>query len=46
MGFEIYKDAKREFRFRLRANNHKIIAVSEGYTRKANAINGIYAVAC
>jgi|GEM_PF-5144787 len=39
MTFEIFKDSKKQFRFRLKANNHKIIAQSEGYKRKAGVIN-------
>lgn len=35
MKFEIYKDVKGEWRWRLKARNGKIIAVSgEGYKRK------------
>jgi len=37
--FEVYKDAAGEFRFRLKAPNGEIIAVSEGYTTKANCLN-------
>lgn len=32
--FEIYKDTKHEWRWRLKAKNGKIIAVSEGYNTK------------
>ena len=42
--FEIYKDKKGEFRFRLKAKNGQIIAVSEGYTAMANCDNGIASV--
>ncbi len=42
--FEIYQDRKKEWRFRLRAPNSKIIAVSEGYTSKRNAVLGVEAV--
>ena len=42
--FEIYNDKAGEFRFRLKAKNGKIIAVSEGYTSKANCKNGIESV--
>jgi uncharacterized protein YegP (UPF0339 family) len=42
--FEIHKDAKGEFRFRLKAGNSEVIAVSEGYTTKASCKNGIAAV--
>ena len=33
--FEIYKDKAGEFRFRLKAKNGQIIAVSEGYKKMA-----------
>lgn len=40
--FEIYKDAKSEFRWRLKAGNGQIIATSgEGYKAKADAEHGI-----
>jgi uncharacterized protein YegP (UPF0339 family) len=42
--FEIHKDAKGEFRFRLKSGNGQVIAVSEGYTTKASCKNGIDAV--
>ena len=42
--FEIYQDAKSEYRFRLKAGNGQIILVSEGYTTKANCINGVNSV--
>jgi uncharacterized protein YegP (UPF0339 family) len=42
--FEVYKDAKGEFRFRLRAGNGEIIASSEGYSNKAACMNGIESV--
>ena len=42
--FEMYKDKAGEFRFRLKARNGEIIAVSEGYTTKANCVNGIESV--
>lgn len=38
--FEVFKDKKGEWRFRLRATNGKIIAVSEGYASKRNAVMG------
>lgn len=42
MKFELYKDRSSEFRWRLRADNGKIIADSgEGYTTKQNAEHGI-----
>ena len=42
--FEVYKDKAGEFRFRLKAGNGQIIAVGEGYTTRANCINGIESV--
>lgn len=42
--FEIYQDKAEEFRFRLKATNGQIIAVSEGYTTLANCQNGIESV--
>jgi len=42
--FEVYKDSKEEYRFRLKAPNGEVIAVSEGYTTKANCMNGIESV--
>lgn len=42
--FEVYRDKAGEFRFRLKATNAKIIVVSEGYTTKANCLNGIESV--
>ena len=42
--FEMYQDKAGEFRFRLKARNGQIIAVSEGYTAKASCQNGIESV--
>ena len=42
--FEIFKDSKEEYRFRLKAPNGEIIATSEGYTTKDNCKKGIEAV--
>ena len=42
--FEMYEDKAGEFRFRLKARNGEIIAVSEGYTAKAGCLNGIESV--
>ena len=42
LSFEVYKDTKEEFRWRLKAGNGKIIAVSsEGYKAKADCEKGI-----
>ena len=42
--FEVYTDKAGEFRFRLKARNGEIIAVSEGYTRRSSCLNGIESV--
>lgn len=42
--FEVYLDKKGESRFRLKAKNGEIIAVSEGYTTKASCLNGVESV--
>lgn len=42
--FEIYKDKKGEFRFRLKAGNGENILSSEGYKVKSGATNGIASV--
>ena len=42
--FEIYADKAGEFRFRLKATNGQVIAVSEGYTTLANCQNGVESV--
>ena len=42
--FEIYADKAGEFRFRLKARNGQIIAVSEGYTTMTKCKNGIASV--
>lgn len=42
--FELYTDKAGEFRFRLKARNGEVIAVSEGYKAKASCLNGIDSV--
>lgn len=42
--FEIYADKAGEFRFRLKAANGQIIAVSEGYKALKSCLNGIESV--
>ena len=42
--FEVYTDKKGEFRFRLKATNGQIIAVSESYKAKDSCLNGIESV--
>lgn len=40
--FQVYKDQKGEFRWRLLAENHEIICISsEGYVAKQDALHGI-----
>ncbi len=42
--FEVYMDKAGEFRFRLKATNGQIIAVSESYTKLSSCLNGIESV--
>lgn len=42
--FEIYKDTRQEFRFRLKAANGERILASEGYSSKSGCQNGIASV--
>ena len=42
--FEIYTDKAGEYRFRLKATNGQVIAVSEGYKALAGCMNGIESV--
>ena len=42
--FEMYTDKGGEFRFRLKATNGQVIAVSEGYKAIASCLNGIESV--
>ncbi len=42
--FEVYQDKSGHYRFRLKAANGEIIAVSEGYNSKASCMNGIESV--
>jgi len=42
--FEWFKDKKDKYRFRLKAGNGQIIAVSEAYETKDSCINGIESV--
>ena len=42
--FELYEDNAGEFRFRLKAKNGEVIAVSEGYKSKSSCLNGIESV--
>jgi len=42
--FEWYKDKAGKYRFKLKAGNGEIIAVSEGYASKEGCISGIESV--
>lgn len=42
--FELFQDRAGAFRFRLKARNGGVIAVSDGYTTKAACMNGIDSV--
>lgn len=42
--FEIYQDLAGKFRFRIKAPNNEIIAVSEAYETKSGCQNGIESV--
>jgi uncharacterized protein YegP (UPF0339 family) len=42
--YEMYADKAGEIRFRLKAANGEIIATSEGYKKKASALNGIESI--
>ena len=42
--YEVYKDKKGEFRFRLKSSNGQIIAVGEGYTQLTSCKNGIASI--
>jgi uncharacterized protein len=42
--FEVFKDKRGEYRFRLKAANGQIIATGEGYKAKAGCENGIDSV--
>jgi uncharacterized protein YegP (UPF0339 family) len=40
--FQVFKDAKGEYRWRMRAGNHEIIATSgEGYKNKSDCQHGV-----
>ncbi len=42
--FEVYKDAKGEYRFRLKAANGETVATGEGYSSKQSCLKGIESV--
>ncbi|MEC5198480.1 uncharacterized protein YegP (UPF0339 family) [Arthrobacter sp. PL16] len=42
--FELFRDGGVSFRFRLKAPNGTVVAVSKQYSDKASAVEGIHAV--
>jgi uncharacterized protein YegP (UPF0339 family) len=42
--YQVYEDIAGKYRFRLRAANNKIVAVSEAYESKASCMNGVKSV--
>lgn len=44
MKIVVFRDKRRQWRFRVVAGNHRIIVQSEGYTRRANALKAIRAL--
>jgi len=42
--YQVYKDVAGKFRFRLKAENNKIVAVSQGYENHAGVLNGVKSV--
>ena len=42
--FEVYKDKKGEFRFRLKAKNGQIITTGEGYSKIDSCLKGVESV--
>jgi uncharacterized protein YegP (UPF0339 family) len=42
--FEIFRDAAGQFRWRLKAGNHEIVATSEAYVSKQAAMNSVQSV--
>lgn len=42
--YELYSDKAGKYRFRLKAGNGQVVAVSEAYETKASAQNGIVSV--
>jgi uncharacterized protein YegP (UPF0339 family) len=42
--YQVYRDIAGKYRFRLRAKNNKIVAVSEAYENKSGCMNGVKSV--
>ena len=44
--FEVYKDRKKQWRWRLKASNGRVIAQGESYKSRTATLNGINSVMC
>jgi len=42
--YQVYQDVNGKYRFRLRAENNKIVAVSQGYDQHTSCMNGVKSV--
>jgi len=42
--YQVYRDVAGKFRFRLKAENNQILAVSQGYENHAGCLNGVHSV--
>lgn len=42
--FEIYRDAKGDYRFRLKARNGQVIAIGQGYKSKVACLKGVESI--
>jgi len=42
--YQVYKDIKGKYRFRLKAPNNKIVVVSEAYESKSSCLNGVTSI--
>jgi uncharacterized protein YegP (UPF0339 family) len=42
--FEVYQDAAKKYRFRLKASNGEVIATGEGYSSKTACMEGIESI--
>jgi uncharacterized protein YegP (UPF0339 family) len=42
--YQVYRDVAGKFRFRLKAENNKIVAVSQGYENHSGVLNGVKSV--
>ena len=44
MRFEVYRDEQGQWRWRLRATNHRIIASGEGYKNRVDCYHAVWLV--